>query len=900
MVSQNHKTPLENYKSLTKNEKVDSYEKKKILDSLIHGREDRVDQDKLAQIYHELLRSFYKKNIDFSIDYALKIKAISQSVDIIKNDFYLKNDKNLVYFYYKKGMYHKSVFHGQEFLKKYPIETVKQAVVYRVLGNSYNELGDFNEAISHYNKAIFIFKEHQEIKEEGRTLINLLRTHVEIDNGLFKEDVFELLKRFDEISKECQFSKNEILKKELNAGVFYDNIEDYKKAKIRYTKSLELSKELSDSLSICQSLINLGIVNRKEHEFKESRRLFNSAIPYTKYNSEKKASLYNNLADLYKEEKNYEQALIYYNNAITEFLQIKKTNVFDVLSIEAFNLIENKVDLLGYIIDKANLLLLIAEDEEQGKYLQLALKLYALSDQIVDVIYFESREDFSKLFWRKEASNFYLNATEIAYQLNDPKKAFYYIEKSKALLLLENITNSKAKTLAKLPGNLIDREYNLLSEIKKTEDKLSYSKPFTVNKLLVDSLKNEIFSKKQKYTHFIDSLEIAYPSYYSYKKRIMVFDSKMVQESLKANEIVLQYKFNSNKGFVVLITKSSEEIFRLENITQIHEILDQYIDLVSKPFVDHKDQQYFKTISNKLYLNLLPFLKNNKDFYINKKVIIIPDTRLHYIPFESLVTSKKLDLTESYLLNFCDISYAYSYSSLRVSYDEKFKKDFFAISPVSFKDLSLSSLFVTEKDIANIEAILNVNIVSEEDATKQRFLNEYGTSKVVHISTHGGVLNNKPWISFNDEKLMLSDIYFKNKKANLVVLSACKTSHGEIKKGEGVMSIARAFINSGSRSVVSSLWDINQQSTNEIISTFYLNLKEGCSKSKALRKAKIAYIKNHKNTSEASPFYWSSLVLTGDTESVFDNYENIWYILIAIMVFVAIIFIAFKVKRGKI
>ena len=196
----------------------------------------------------------------------------------------------------------------------------------------------------------------------------------------------------------------------------------------------------------------------------------------------------------------------------------------------------------------------------------------------------------------------------------------------------------------------------------------------------------------------------------------------------------------------------------------------------------------------------------------------------------------------------------------------------------------------SEDDVSTIETIFDTQMISEENATKQRFLNEYGKSKVVHVSTHGGILNNKPWISFNDEKLMLNDIYFNNQKANLVVLSACKTSHGEHKKGEGVMSIARAFINSGSKSVVSSLWDINQQSTNEIITTFYTKIKEGNSKSEALRNAKLAYIKNHKNTSEASPFYWSSLVLTGDTSSVFASYKTLWYILLAICVLIAIVF----------
>lgn len=897
LISQNEITLLEKYESLIEDEQYNAYEKKHVLDSLINNSSADLNQDHLAHIYHDLLKAFYKRDITISITYALKIKAIGESLND-QGAFYLKNDKNLVNLYYMKGDYHKSITFGEEFLRKHPSETIRQAIVYRVLGNSYSDLGDFMEAISHYNKAIYIFKEYNELKEEGRTLINLLEVYVKLDNKSLKNDVLEIIMRFDKIDKGYEFSKNDVLKKELNAGAFYDCIQDYKNAKIRYTKSLELSKELSDSLNICNSLINLGIANRKEGKLESSNKMFISAMPYANDNNVKKASIYNNLADVYKEEKNYSQALEYYNNAITEFLQLKHTSIFDVPDIEMLKSIDNKVDLLGYIIDKANVLLLIKQEKFKTQYLQLALNLYALSDLLVDVIYYESREDFSKLFWREEASNFYLNATEVAFYLNKVELAFHYIEKSKAILLLENITTSKAKVLANLPENLINREYDHISNIKKAEEALFSLKKTAQNIEIVDSLKNEVFSKKQEYTLFIDSLEMAYPRYHSFKKKIAVYDSKMVQESLKPDEIVLQYKLSQDKGFVVVLAKSYEQIFPLENVTQIHEHMDQYIDLTSKPFVDYQDQERFKDISHKLYLALFPSIEKNKDMYSNKKLIIIPDSKLYYVPFESFVTDNKQDLTASYLINFCDISYAYSYSSLDISHDDEFEKDFFAISPSVFEDTSLSSLLISESDSKNIEVLLNTNIVSNKEATRQRFLDEYGKSKIVHISTHGGVLNNEPWISFNDQRLMLNDIYFKNQNANLVVLSACKTSHGELKKGEGVMSIARAFISSGSKSVVSSLWDINQRSTNEIITTFYSNLKAGDSKSEALRNAKLSYINNHKNTSEASPFYWSSLVLTGDTEAVFDDNKNLWYIL-PVFVIIGIIGLVFKPRRSN-
>ena len=93
LMSQNDKAPLEIYESISKNKNLNALKKKELLDSLIFGNKNNIDQDKLVQVYHDLLKSFYREDINVSIDYALKIKAIGESINN-HNDFYLKNDNN--------------------------------------------------------------------------------------------------------------------------------------------------------------------------------------------------------------------------------------------------------------------------------------------------------------------------------------------------------------------------------------------------------------------------------------------------------------------------------------------------------------------------------------------------------------------------------------------------------------------------------------------------------------------------------------------------------------------------------------------------------------------------------------------------------------------------------------
>ncbi|MBI3813583.1 MAG: CHAT domain-containing protein, partial [Nitrospinae bacterium] len=99
------------------------------------------------------------------------------------------------------------------------------------------------------------------------------------------------------------------------------------------------------------------------------------------------------------------------------------------------------------------------------------------------------------------------------------------------------------------------------------------------------------------------------------------------------------------------------------------------------------------------------------------------------------------------------------------------------------------------------------------------------------------------------------------KGTDLVVLSACETGVGDVKNGEGVFGLKRAFILSGAKTLVMSLWSVPSAETTEIMTEFYTLMSEGKSKSDALRQAKLNMMKKKPN-----PFYWGAFVMTGKTE----------------------------------
>ena len=146
--------------------------------------------------------------------------------------------------------------------------------------------------------------------------------------------------------------------------------------------------------------------------------------------------------------------------------------------------------------------------------------------------------------------------------------------------------------------------------------------------------------------------------------------------------------------------------------------------------------------------------------------------------------------------------------------------------------------------------------------------------------------------------MKLHELYTLKNQADLAVLSACKTAQGEIAVGEGIMSLARGFFYSGANSVIPSLWNVNDKSTSTIMTSFYKNLKNGKTKSEALREAKLDYITTH-TLSEASPYYWSSFILIGDSGSLAlkQDHSILLAFISIVILFLMLYLIYYKVKK---
>jgi CHAT domain-containing protein len=845
----------------------------KLVDSLLNLSID--EHFSTRKISHEYSIFMYKKK-DYlkAIKYAkIEVKSFEKHSAI--NKVYIKALYNLGRFYIFNLQFDDAIKVFEKIIK-INIDPQKKGHAYAEIGRCYSRKNKLYESINYYKKGILILENLKDYKSLVSQYINLaiaydfINSESSLNSSLYyRKKAQYILENNRNPSLRSVYSLNAGFANYYNTHLKYN----FNKSREYLFKNLKVSLKEHHNEIIVNSYINLGDLYLKEK--KDSAFYFlNKGLFFSKDSSLSKAELFRSLAIYHKNKSEYNLALN----------SIDKSIFFLTKGGLLLEEVKDKRMLLSSL--KKKIEILTSYKNKTGKSnTYLANEVLIKADKLIGIIQNNDLTEFSsKLFWRKEASEVYLKGVYISYLLNDPKRVFYFMEKNKAILLMESIIKNTKQV--NLPKNIIDTENELKKVVINLENKIDKKDA---------KQQDSLFKTKLVYQKYIDSIKIVYPKYFKNQLEINQINLTEVQSNLGKDEVVVSYiwnKFVDNKELLLgfIINNNETKTFRVENVITLKENLKKYRNLISKPFETKKQKEDFQKISHILYKQLFP-KGENRNLLINKKVLIIPDGSLQNVPFESLIIKEN---TFDYLLKFSTISYGYSMSFLKYNSKiiRKTSNNYIGYSPISFENQKLESLNNTGKEITTIQNIIGGAIFLNNDAKKNHFLLESGNSKIIHLATHADATEN-PWIAFSDENLELHELYTYKNNADLVVLSACNTSLGEIAEGEGVLSLARGFFYSGAKSVVSSLWNVNDKSTSFIMTDFYKNLKSGETKSEALTNAKRAYLKNH-TLSEQSPYYWSSFVLIGDANSIeLSNYNHIFLIILFILV---IVFYFFKKK----
>jgi CHAT domain-containing protein len=245
-------------------------------------------------------------------------------------------------------------------------------------------------------------------------------------------------------------------------------------------------------------------------------------------------------------------------------------------------------------------------------------------------------------------------------------------------------------------------------------------------------------------------------------------------------------------------------------------------------------------------------------------------------------------------MNDFDISYTYSatFMSESVKRDYGLGNKVIAFAPNYPEPINIQSVlmnrqaesgYLSDLPYARQEAeyvsdITGGKLFENADAKESVYKTESGKYDIIHLAMHTLLDDKDPMHStlifspqndsIDDGYLRTYEVYGIPLKAKMVVLSSCNTGAGLLYSGEGILSLARGFLYSGSQSVVVSMWEIEDRSGTEIVKMFYDNLKKGNSKSDALRQARLVYLKKADQL-RSHPYFWSTLVIYGNNTPLY-------------------------------
>jgi CHAT domain-containing protein len=452
--------------------------------------------------------------------------------------------------------------------------------------------------------------------------------------------------------------------------------------------------------------------------------------------------------------------------------------------------------------------------------------------------------------------------------------SFYFAEKSKAAVLQEAISDANAKSFANIPAELLEEEKSLKSALALVNQKLAQKPTEEEEKYLRET----VFELNQTYTEFVSQLEKQFPDYFNLKFNSAAPTIKQLQNLLNSKTALISYFIDEDNSrlYTFLITQKRYEVKEQALPTEYDKYLSGF-----RNSMFFSDPKVFAISSRNLYRLLIPAGIPGS---INN-LVFLPTGRMSVVPFEALLSQPVKEGTAfnklPYLVKKFNVRYELSAGLLLQKSKGNAKSGIASaqlMAPIQFpaKD-NLNELPGTETEVNQIKALLTtkqipcevlINHSANETSVKSETLKNYD---LIHFATHGIVDEENPDLSriflqndseAEDGNLFSGEIYNLHLNAKLVTLSACQTGLGKISKGEGVIGLSRALVYAGAKNLVVSFWSVADESTSQLMTSFYQQLITTNSKpfTEALRDAKLEMIEHEKY---ASPFYWAPFVLIG-------------------------------------
>ena len=324
---------------------------------------------------------------------------------------------------------------------------------------------------------------------------------------------------------------------------------------------------------------------------------------------------------------------------------------------------------------------------------------------------------------------------------------------------------------------------------------------------------------------------------------------------LQPEETLVEYYYHGNDLYAFVATKSTTRAVRLEG-AGISDAVRRFRAAVQNPKSNETTQ-----LARELYDRLMAPLS----LPAKGKLLVVPHGVLHYLPFNALSNGTD-SVIDRYSLRLLPSASVMSFLNQRKASGNGLI--IFGNPDLGAPQYDLPGAQKEAVEIARLRP--GSTVLMRAEATKTAAKNLAGSFAYLHFASHGkfdpvkplqsGIYLAKDKNTGTSGTLTVDELYSLNLNADLVTLSACETALGSIDNGDDVVGLTRGFFYAGVSSIISSLWEVEDNATYEMMTRFYGELGK-TPKAEALRKAQLAV-----KAKFPHPFYWAAFQLTGNRQ----------------------------------
>ena len=812
----------------------------------------------------------------------------------------------------------------------------REAGILDKIGGVYDDLGEKQQALDYYQQALPLSKAVGDRTQEARTLTNI---------GIVYSDLGEKQQALDYYQQALPLSRA-VGDRTQEAGILhnigkvYHDLGEKQQALDYYQQALPLLRAVGDRKREAGTLNNIGGVYSDLGEKQQALDYYQQALPLRRKVGDRKgeAVTLNNIGLVYDDLGNKQddlgkkqQALDYYQQALTLSKAVRDRRQ-EAVTLHNIGVVEGylgeKQQALDYYqqaltlsravgnrTQEAVTLSDIAYVEISRGNLQGALTPMENSIRIIEDLrtkasvspelrqsYFSTQQDYYQI---------YIDLLMALHQQNPSQgydqQAFNISERSRARTLLELLTEANANIKEGVDPQLLAEEKRLQGKLDAIEKQRLdiYNNPNSTSEQKIGIVQQHQTLLKE-YQDFQTDLRKKSPKYTDLKYPQPITLEQVQQQILDQDTVLFQYSLGQERSYLWVVTKQEMTSYELASQKDIEKCAKNLLRAIK--------QGNPKILAKAVPLLSKVILDPVKDKLTKKRILVVADGVLQYIPFAALSPSENQQplITNYDIINLPSSSSlatirhqtkarTSALKALAVLADPVFSADDKRVNngkttvsqpqPSDLRSLALKRSVKNLRDgkfeslpgtRQEAEAILK--LVPEDtqktsafdfDANLTAATNpELSQYRIVHLATHGILNTESPELSgivlslvdetgnFTNGFLRLHEIFNLKLPAEIVVLSACQTGVAKDIKGEGLVGLTRGFMYAGSPRVLVSLWKVDDEATAEIMTRFYrLMLKKKLSPAEALRKAQLEM---QEHTKWSSPYYWAAFVLQGE------------------------------------